>query len=392
MEVKRLQFKGATQAVTYHASQEAVWAEGGYFVPMASIRMWIIHNHGKDGQWIIFSDNYEWIYVVHHLDDFVKFMLELLPVTERFQVADSKAASELLYLENELFMHYSYQKDFLMEIKNPNLPLGEVHHKFWLYNWAVDLDLEGKATETYSLKQEELEALSNDVNDLFNRGFFHQSESTFFTTEELKTEDVLWVFKNLDKQQFFSKEFYDQTGPLKDLTCYRFTSPDLSLNILPLTQLNVMVFKTSEAVDEFLSKSEVQLVEKQIEEVKEMTTESGKSTLRLNLDHQEYLVINRSVKEQYIDGVLYADGHLRRLFFLPDEDAKPTIEEMLNAEATPVWHGNAMSSEAPEFIKRYVQTKNELHKKELKEGQIGCTLIGLAVALVVGLLIYWLFW
>ena len=111
MEVKRLLFKSSEIDLGYAASAEGIWGEENYFVPMKAIRMWIFHKDGKDGKWMAFSDNYEWIYVSHHADDFIKFLLEILPAVERFEVKGDKGCERsLLFLENEMSLNYSLKR------------------------------------------------------------------------------------------------------------------------------------------------------------------------------------------------------------------------------------------------------------------------------------------
>jgi hypothetical protein len=361
---------------------------------MASIRMWIIHKAGEDGKWIAFSDNYEWAYVAHHQDDFIKFLQEMLPAVERFEVeADGSTGKDLLYLKQEMFLHYSFQTDFLMEIKSNELPLGDVHHKFWIYNWGHNLSMTGNDTDTYTLKDTELELLNQDVNDLFFRGFFHQSSSKYFLTNEVDPQQSVWVFQDKDKRHFFTDQYYDQKAPIKDLTWYRFIGEALELNVLMLPGLNAFLFKDKPELRDFLLTHDCQVTEKSVLQAENRLTETGKATYHLKLENDEFLFINRSEKERYIDGQVFERGHYRRLFYMhEDSHVPPTLEQLLETEGDLIWHGNSSDIHAPDYVKSFVRLKHDVHEKEEKEGRNGCILISLAAAAILGLLIYWIFW
>lgn len=361
---------------------------------MNAIRMLIIHKDGEDGKWIAFSDNYEWVYVAHYQDDFIKFLLETLPAVERHSiVGDDVFEDRILYLENERFLHYSFQTDFLMEIKSKELPLGEVHHKFWCYNWAHDISMKGANTDTYTLNETELELLNQDVNDLFNRGFFHQSSSEYFLTEDVEPEQSVWVFEATDDKYYFTSQLYDQKAPTRDLTWYHLKGQLMELNILMLPGLNTLMFKEGLELSEFLTAHECTCIEKTILNVESKKTESGKTVLLLQLEGEEFLFINRSEKEKYIDGQIFERGHYRRLFYLHNESIIPaSIESLVESDVKLIWHGNSRDVHAPEYVKSFVRLKHEDHEQEEREGRIGCILISLIAAGILALLVYWIFW
>lgn len=273
MEVKRLLFKSQLVDLQYAASKEGIWAEDNYFVPIDAIRLWIIHKNEKDGKWIAFSDNYQWIYVSHHQDDFIKFLIDILPAVERFEVeGDESCGKSLLYLKNEMFLHYSFKTDFLIEIKSNEVPLGDVHHKFWMYNWAHNISLDGIDTDTYTLKDEEVKQLNRDVNDLFVIGFMHQSSSKYLLTQEVEPGQAVWVFENRDKRHFFTDHLFDQKAPIKDLVWYHFKGKELELNILILPGLEALLFKNGSELKDFLTVHHCPCIEKSVVKVENKVT------------------------------------------------------------------------------------------------------------------------
>lgn len=393
MEVKRLLFKSSKIDLQYAASSEGVWGEENYFVPMNAIRLWIFHKDGKEGKWMAFSDNYEWIYVSHHDDDFIKFLLKVLPAVERFEVrGDRSCERSLLFLENDMSLNYSFKTDFLLEFESEELPLGEVHHKFWLYNWAHNLSMVGDHTDTYTLNDTEIEKLNDDVNDLFIRGFFHQSKAKYLSTQDIQPNQSVCAFEIKGRRHFFSETHLDQTAPIKDLALYSFTGQGVNLNMLMIPRLEVFIFQEGPELISFLQSKGCPHFEKHVTHVERSNHQSGKSTFRFILENGEFCFVNRSQTNKYIHGEIFERGHYRRLFYLSDENAWPTIDELFAGNASLLWRGKANDVYAPEYVKSFVKLKHSEFEKEYKEGRNGCVIIGLVVAVILGLLIYWIFW
>lgn len=110
------------------------------------------------------------------------------------------------------------------------------------------------------------------------------------------------------------------------------------------------------------------------------------------MENREFLFINRSAKERYIDWQIFERGHYRRLFYLLDERMpQPELADLLETDIRLLWNGNPNDVHAPEFVKSFVRLKHDLHVEEEQEGRNGCIWISVVVA-ALGLLIYWIFW
>ena len=160
--------------------------------------------------------------------------------------------------------------------------------------------------------------------------------------------------------------------------------------MIPL--LKALIFQEGPELVSFLQSKGCPHFEKNVTHVELINHDSGKSTLRLTLENGEFCFVNRSQITKYMHGEIFERGHYRRLFYLSDELARPTIDELLAGQATLLWHGKANDVYAPEHVKSFVKLKHAEYEKEYKEGRNGCVLIGLAIAAIVGLLTYWIFW
>lgn len=172
--MKRINFKNTNEKILIQGAEIGIWQEK-LFVPIESIQLLIFESEEEPIHWIAYSPMMQWAYISRYEDDFTKFLETKVQYQERHQVEDGKRKSEMFYLANNLFFHYSYRTSLLLDWQNTSDNKKKIKNKLWIETYSLTQGLigsEGPDMKTW----EEDEILNKGPHDFSWGGFYKQEE------------------------------------------------------------------------------------------------------------------------------------------------------------------------------------------------------------------------